>query len=167
MNEEHHGASSFIYNDQFFVVGGNHSKTIETLDLNELPSKWMKFPGELPYVCEDHQTVVYQQRIFNIGGYNYDKSERSNMISELQLTTPCTMKKLCEMPEPRSGHGAEVFEDKVLVLGGGKSHYMKDFFDSVLEFDAKKNESDATITTSVVTNGNSSLERSSSCTWRL
>ncbi len=50
MNEEHHGASSFIYNDQFFVVGGNHSKTIETLDLNELPSKWMKFPGELPYV---------------------------------------------------------------------------------------------------------------------
>ncbi len=89
------------------------------------------------------------------------------MISELQLTTPCTMKKLCEMPEPRSGHGAEVFEDKVLVLGGGKSHYMKDFFDSVLEFDAKKNESDATITTSVVTNGNSSLERSSSCTWRL
>ena len=36
MNEEHVEASSFIYKDQIFVVGGEHSKTIETLDLSVL-----------------------------------------------------------------------------------------------------------------------------------
>ncbi len=138
MNEKHSGASSFIYNDQLFVVGGESSKTIETLDLNELPLKWIKFPGELPYKCDNHQTVVYQQRVIHICGYNYDQRRRSNMISELQLTTPCTMKKLCEMPEHRECHGAEVFQDKVLVLGGQQSWSSSHYLDSVLEFDAKK-----------------------------
>ena len=140
MNEKHAGASSFIYNDQLFVVGGYHSKTIETLDLNELPLKWMKFPGELPYRCGDHQTVVYQQCVFHIGGYIYRGSGWSNMISQLQLNKPFNMKKLCEMPEPGRCHGADVFEDKVLVLGGEKSFDRRDFLDSVLEFDPKKNE---------------------------
>ena len=48
MNKGHMGASSFIYNDHLFVVGG-WTETIETLDLNELPLKWMKFLDELPY----------------------------------------------------------------------------------------------------------------------
>jgi hypothetical protein len=48
MNDDHKGASSFIYKDQFFVVGGN-SKAIETLNLDKLPLKWTKFLGELPY----------------------------------------------------------------------------------------------------------------------
>jgi hypothetical protein len=100
MNEVHHGASSFIYNNQLFVVGAMYSKTIETLDLNEFPLKWMKCPGELPYLSDDHQTVVYQQHIIHIGGYNYDQLRRSDMIGQLQLTSPCTMKKLCQMPEP-------------------------------------------------------------------
>ena len=39
MNGQHWCASSFIDNDQLFVVGGFCSKTIETLDLNELPLK--------------------------------------------------------------------------------------------------------------------------------
>ncbi len=134
MNEDHEGASSFIYNDQLFVVGGRHSKTIDTLDLNELPLKWTKFRGELPYACEDHQTVVYQQSVIHIGGSNDDKGQ-FNVISELQLTSPCTMKELCQMPEPRQFHGAEVFEDKVLILGG---YIIYNTTDSVLEFDPKR-----------------------------
>ena len=63
MNEDHEAASSYIYKDQLFVVGGEDSKTIETLDLNELPLKWAKFHGELPYDCGCHQTVVYQQSV--------------------------------------------------------------------------------------------------------
>ena len=118
MNEQYWCASSFIYNNQLFVVGGFYSKTIETLDLNELPLKWMKCPGELPYNCYGHQTVVFQQRIIHIGGYNGDQGELSDMISELQLTSRCTMKKLCQMPEPRYCHGADIFEDKVMILGG-------------------------------------------------
>ena len=95
MSDSHAGASSFIYNDQLFVVGGIGTNTIETLNLNELPLKWLKFAGELPYECGDHQTVVHQQRIIHIGGFDYTRERMSNMISELQLTPPCTMKELC------------------------------------------------------------------------
>ena len=141
MNEYHIGASSCIYKDQVFVVGGVETKAIETLDLNELPLKWRKFPGELPYKCDDHQTVVYQQSVIHIGGYRYDDDGgggRSNWISELHLASPWVLKPLCQMPEPRDYHSAEVFEDKVLIIGGD-SDYNKTL-DSVLEFDPKTNK---------------------------
>jgi hypothetical protein len=137
MNDDHDGASSFIYKDQFFVVGGELSKAIETLNLDELPLKWTKFLGELPYDCHDHQTVVYQQSVIHIGGFN-DGKGRSNVISELQLTSPCIMKELCQMPQSRQCHGAEVFEDKVLILGGCGPDFKNTY--SVLEFDPKRNE---------------------------
>ena len=137
MNEDHREASSFIYRDQLFVVGGGDNNAIETLNLNGLPSKWTKFHGELLYACDEHRTVVYQQSVVHIGGFNFDEGEWSNVISELQLTSPCTMKELFQMPEPRGHHGAEVFEDKVLILGG---HNADQTTDSVLEFDPKKNE---------------------------
>ena len=137
MNEKHWWASSFIYNDQLFVVGGFNSETIETLNLIELPLKWMKCPGKLPYSCNDHQTAVHQQSIIHIGGYNHAQRRKSDMISELQLTSPCTMKKLCQMPEPRDCHGAEIFEDKVMILGGEGD---QDHLNTVLEFDVNKNE---------------------------
>jgi hypothetical protein len=138
MNETHSGSSSFIYNDQLFVVGGMLSKTIETLNLNELPLKWMKCPGELLYNGFDYQTVVCQQRVIHIGGYCSDQLSTSNMISELHLTSPVTMEKLCQMPEPRDSHSIESFEDKVMILGGEDrdDHPLN----SVLEFDVKKNE---------------------------
>jgi hypothetical protein len=136
MNEGHIGASSFIYNDQLFVVGG-YTKTIETLDLHELPLKWMEFSDELPYESYDHQTVVYQQRVIHIGGYNDDENKTSNVISELQLISPCTLKELCQMPQPQDCHGAEAFEDKVLILGGKDNN--GGVLESVLEFDPEKN----------------------------
>ena len=70
MSVRHEGASSLIYNDQLFVVGGARTKSIETLNLRKLPLKWLKFAGELPYECGGHQTVVHQQRIIRIGGYD-------------------------------------------------------------------------------------------------
>ena len=140
MNEKHEGASSFLNKDQLFVAGGFNSKTIETLDLSVLPLKWRKFPGRRPYHFRDHQTVIYQERVIHIGGYNYDASKRSNVISEVQLTSPYNVKELCQMPEPRSFHGAEIFEDKVLIVGGSKSSVCKDYLDSVLEFDVKTNQ---------------------------
>ncbi len=137
MNARHIKASSFIYNDQLFVVGGSYSETIETLDLNDLPLTWMEFPEELPCKCDGHQTVVCDQRIVHIGGDIYRKG-RSKAISELDLTSPRIMKKLGEMSKPRYCHGAELFEDKVLIFGGVDA--FSKVFDSVLEFDPKKNE---------------------------
>ena len=140
MKEKHFEVSSFIYKDQLFVVGGICSKTIETLDLSVLPLKWMKFPGKLPYGCNVHQTIVHQERVFHIGGNNQDKREGSNVISELQLASPYNVIELCRMPERRLRHGAEIFQDKVLILGGGKSLAREDYLDSVLEFDVKTNQ---------------------------
>jgi hypothetical protein len=94
MNEQHCGASSFIYNDQLFVVGGWCSKTIEILDLNELLLKWMKYPGKLPYQGDVHQNVVYQQRVIHIGGYNYNQRSRSGMISEIATYLTCHYEKV-------------------------------------------------------------------------
>ena len=138
MNECHCGASSCIYKDQVFVVGGQERTTIETLDLNELPLKWRKFPGKLPYKCDDHQTVVYQQSIIHIGGFRWSAGGRSNKISELHLASPCVMKLLCKMPETRDCHCAEVFDDKVLIVGGYNDSDKT--LDSVLEFDPKTNK---------------------------
>ena len=140
MNEEHEGASSFIYKDKSFVAGGYHCETMETLDPSVLPLKWRKFPLRLPYKCCDHQTVVYQGCVIHIGGYNYGVCKSSNVISELQLTSTYKVKELCQMPEPRKCHGAEIFEDKVLILGGEKSGKCKDCLGSVLEFDVKTNQ---------------------------
>ena len=140
MNEEYVFASSFIYKDQLFVAGGFQSKTIETLDLNVLPLKWRKSAGKLPYRCRDHQTVVYEERVIHIGGYNYDERKRSNLISELQLNSPYNVKELCQMPEPRECHRAEIFEDKVLILGGQNSAALEEHLGSVLEFDVKTNQ---------------------------
>ena len=55
----------------------------------------------------------------------------------MQLTSPCTMKELCQMPESRECHGTEIFEDKVLILGGSDG---RNILKSVLEFDVKKNK---------------------------
>ena len=141
MNEMRIEASSFIYKDQLFVVEGVQSETIETLDLSVLPLKWMKFPGELPYVWSGHQTVVYQVHVIHIGGYNYDEADKpSNAIRELQLTPPYNVKELCQMPEPRGHHRAEIFEDKILILGGQKFSECEVVLDSVLEFDVKANQ---------------------------
>ena len=137
MNEEHEVASSFIDKDQVFVVGGYCSKTIESLDVNKLPLKWKKLHGQLPYAFGSHQTVVCQQSVIHIGGYNCDEHKLSNQISELQLASPCAMKELCQMPEPRYRHGSEVVEDKVLILGGYSSG---ETMDSVLELDPTKNK---------------------------
>ena len=137
MNEKHDEASSFIYEDQLFVVGGFKSNTIETLNLNELPLKWKKCATDLPYPCSGHQTVVHQQHVIHIGGYN-DINRKSDMISELQLTSPSIMKELCRMPESRYYHGAEIVDDKILIFGGETDNGNR--LDSVLEFDPKKNE---------------------------
>ena len=138
MNEEHVAASSFIYEDHMLVLGGFNSKTIEILNLNELPLKWKKCATDLPYPCHYHQTVVHQQRVIHIGGYNDNMGRKSDMISELQLTSPSIMNELCRMPESRCFHGAEIVDDKVLIFGGETDG--GNALDSVLEFDPKKNE---------------------------
>ena len=136
MNEDHEGGSLFIYNNQLFVVGGTDTNTIESMDLTELLLKWTKYPEELPYVGDDHKTVVHTKRVIHVGGYNYDEEMWCKMISELQVPSSSSLDELCLMPEPRGCHGAVVFGDQVLILGGTNSDMT---LDSVLKFDLKTN----------------------------
>ena len=80
MSENHYSASFFIYNDQLFVLGGA-TKTIENLDLNTLPLKWMKFREEIPYKIDDSQIIVYKQRVIHIGGYNSIHSPDDRLLA--------------------------------------------------------------------------------------
>ncbi|XP_046842000.1 kelch-like protein 35 [Xenia sp. Carnegie-2017] len=136
MENGHRWASSFIYNDNLFVVGGDGYKSMETLNLKQFPFTWRKFPAELPYRCWGHQTIVCKEQIFLIGGYIADKG-KSDLISEINITgsTCYVVKELCHMPEQRCRHGAVVVDDKVLIFGG----YGKDgkVLSSVLEFDPR------------------------------
>ena len=138
MNKEHDRASSFIYDDQLFVVGGLFSKTIEILNLNELPLKWKKCATDLPYLCCYHQTVVHQQRVIHIGGYTDNIGRKHDVISELQITSRSIMKELCQMPESRDCYGAEIVDDKVLIFGGQTDS--NNHLDNVLEFDPMTKE---------------------------
>ncbi|XP_046841946.1 kelch-like protein 35 [Xenia sp. Carnegie-2017] len=134
MENGHSWASSFIYKDNLFVVGGFNCKSMETLNVKKLPLTWRKFPTELPYVYWSHQTVVCNQQIFHIGGLIKNKGP-SDLISEIKITgtTSYILKELCRMPEPRFDHGAVVVDDKVLIFGGrGKDH---EALSSVLKFD--------------------------------
>ena len=141
MNDVHSGASSFISNDHIYIVGGEESKIIETLHLSKLILKWTKFCGELPFACDDHQTVVCQQHVFHIGGYIYGQKRQSDMISELQLTSRCILKESCRMPEPRDCHGGVIIKDKIFIVGGENAANMSiKHLDSVVEFDPQKNE---------------------------
>ncbi|XP_046843155.1 kelch-like protein 35 [Xenia sp. Carnegie-2017] len=136
MEKGHWWASSFIYNDDIFVVGGLGGKSMETLNIKQFPLTWRKFPTKLPYYCQYHQTVVYKQQILFIGGDIFGKGP-SDLISEIKITgtTSYVLKELCHMPEPRCYHVAVVVDDKVLIFGGeGKDR--KDL-SSVLEFDPR------------------------------
>ncbi|XP_046864603.1 uncharacterized protein LOC124459118 [Xenia sp. Carnegie-2017] len=91
----------------------------------------------LPYECYGHQTVVYKQQIFHIGGGYIPGKGPLDLISEIKITgtTSYVLKELCHMPELRLCHGAVVVDDKVLIFGGeGKDDKV---LSSVLEFDPR------------------------------
>ena len=52
---------------------------------------------------------------------------------------PFTVDLLSQMPEPRSYHNAEIFEDKVIILCGSTTGYSSDLVDTVLEYDITNN----------------------------
>ncbi|XP_046843316.1 spermatocyte protein spe-26-like [Xenia sp. Carnegie-2017] len=139
MENKHSEASSFIYNDNLFVAGGGFTWSMEALNIQQSPLTWRKLSTDhcSAYMC--HQTVVYKQQIFLIGGrksYLYS----SDLISEIKITgtTSHVLKELCHMPEPRWSHGAVVVDDKVLIFGGeGKKGKDCKVLSSVLKFDPR------------------------------
>ena len=125
--------TSFVYENQVFVLGGCFGPSIEVLNLNEDPLRWEK--ENLPFHCTSLRSVVYQSRaiIFCACG-------KSHHCTELGLTPPYTCKQLCEIPEPpRKFYTVVAFEHKILIFGGT---HVKDgsYLEDVLEFDLTTRE---------------------------
>ena len=88
MKECRSEASSFVYKNQMFVAGGytgssGHADTMEVVKIDEQPLKWTESPVKLPFKCEGHKTVVYQNSLIHIGGYN--ATEKSTLTPFLKF----------------------------------------------------------------------------------
>ena len=147
MKECRRGASSFVHNNHIFVSGGNAYgmnwlKTVEKLSLNavqlDLSIAWENVPVQLPGRLSGHRTVVCGGRLINIGGYDADKGDYSDTITEISLVPPYTSKVLATMPQTRGYHGVAIFGDKILIVGGTVTGGSNSALRSVVMYDNMK-----------------------------
>ena len=144
-------SSVVVYKDQVIASGGlkptfTHShprdqmtdsmETISHSSVTKASGKWSKFPAKMPIKRSAHKCVVYQDRLVVIGGFDNKKGTLSDGIDEILLTPPHSSRSLVSrMPCRRRYHGAEIFGDKVVIVGGISSGSMMECLDSVLEYD--------------------------------
>ena len=147
MKECRNGATSFIYQNQLTVAGGvtNHGCTdnMETIKTNPImdSTQWTDFPAKLPGKLSGHSSVVYNERLITIGGYDGCNRTCSDSIHEILLVQPHTRNLVSTMPRPRCYHGAQLCNnDKILIIGGTPTGLFKNSFDSVLMYDINKTE---------------------------
>jgi N-acetylneuraminic acid mutarotase len=144
MNLARRVLASCVYNGDVIVAGGSDSEvgtdSIEILKMNQHPLRWTMFDGKLPVKLSAHDVTVYQDKLYIIGGYNWNEKKISDAIYELSLAPPYTAKLLARMPQPRKNHRAEIVNGKLFILGGTKTNKDKDATDSVVVYDFIKNE---------------------------
>ena len=75
-----------------------------------------------------------------VGGYDRDKDEYSDSITEISLVPPYLSKLLATMPQGRYLHGVAIFDDKVSIVGGRESGRSRSFLRSVIMYDITKNQ---------------------------
>ena len=126
MKECRRGASSFVHKNHIFVNGGFSGmrclKSMTKIPLNAVhvdqSTLWENFPVEFPGRLSDHCSVVYNERLIIIGGYDADKLDYSDRITEISFVPPYASKLLATMPQRRCFHGVGIFGDKILIVGG-------------------------------------------------
>ncbi len=140
MKECREGASSVVYNNQLFVIGGYVMST-EKLSLNAVhvdqSIPWENVPAKLPGKLAGHCSVVYNGRLVVFGGFD---GAFSDSITEISLVPPYTIKPLATMPQTRYRHGVAIFGDKILIVGGLESGMTGSALRSVVMYDITKNE---------------------------
>ncbi|XP_028414521.1 kelch-like protein 12 [Dendronephthya gigantea] len=145
LNHPRTASASCAYNKDVLIVGGHDGKvgtdTIEVLKMNHHPLRWTMFDGKLPVKLYAHEVIVYQGKLYTIGGYDGKERKTWNAIYEIALTPPYTAKLLTRMPEAiRRYHRAEHVNGKLFILGGVTTILSKDALDSVVVYDFHKNE---------------------------
>jgi hypothetical protein len=144
MNFTRAASASCVYNGDVIVTGGFDGQAgtdlIEILKMNQHPLRWTMFHGKLPVKLSHHDVIVYQDKLYIIGGYNWNENKPSDAIYELSLAPPYTVKLLARMPQPRRNHRAEIVNGKLFILGGTTTGWPKDATDSVVVYDFIKSE---------------------------
>ncbi len=139
MNQPRTRSASCVYNNNIMVTGGYNGQdgldSIEVLNMNQHPLRWMMFQGKLPFKLPDHVAIVYQDKLYVIGGYNWRESKTSDLIHELALAAPYSAKILARMPQPRQNHRAEIVNGKLFIFGGTTIDLHIYATDSVLVYD--------------------------------
>ena len=143
MREGRHGASSVVWNNELFVIGGCKS-SVEKLSLNDVQAKravpWVNVRVELPGRLSTHCSVVDNGRLLMIGGFDCDKRTSIDSITEIPLVPPYTSELLASMRQSRCDHGVAIFGDKILIVGGRERSGWSSALRSVVMYDITKNE---------------------------
>ena len=150
MKECRSSASAFVYNNQIIVSGGLIKSTIQFLRTNSMEalqsmsnlnanqisplSTWNNFPAKLSGKLLSFSAVVYNDSLIVVGGY--DEGYNSGSISEVSLVHPYAIKMLTKMPRNICWHAVELFDDKIVIIGG----YTTQSINNVLMYDIKKNK---------------------------
>ena len=144
MNIARAQSASCVYNGDVIVTGGYDGKgvtdSIEILKINQHPLRWTMFDDKLPVKLCDHAVVVYQDKLYVIGGKNWSENKVFDRIYELTLTPLYAFKLLANIPQPRCYHSSVLVNGHVYVIGGTTTRQAKDATDSVIAYDFIKNE---------------------------
>ncbi len=139
MNQPREGSASCVYNNNIMVTGGFNGQdaldSIEVLNMNQHALRWMMFQGKLRFKLFNHVAIVYQDKLYVIGGYNSSENKTSDLIHEIALAAPYSAKVLARMPQPRQQHRGEIVNGKLFIFGGTTTGFYKGVTDSVLVFD--------------------------------
>ena len=144
MPKKREGATLFVYNNQIVVAGGYCAGSVIVDDmirmnvdpLPDLSMHWSECPMKLSAKLTYHSSVLYDDKLMVTGGH--DGNTTSDKIHEVQVVPPYTVKTLSRMPEPRERHCTELFDDSLLIVGGGLMYYRGNL-SSVVLYDIKNN----------------------------
>ena len=152
MPEKRCGATAFVYSNHVITAGGaydddHHNDCLVDnmirmkIDPNpDLSKHWSDCPVKLPAKLAGHSSVVYNHHLYVAGGCVERLDQVSDHIDKVPLVPPYTVERLSRMPEPRNGHGMEMFDDSLLMVGGSTTENCKDNLSSVVQYDIKKQE---------------------------
>ena len=142
MLKQRWGATSFVYNNQVVLAGGEWCDDMIRMNVDshpDLSTHWSDFPMKLPAKLTYHSSVLYQDKLMVTGGHDGNTRGTSDKIHEVQVVPPHTVKTLSQMPEPRQNHCTEIFDDSLLILGGRRTYHYQDNLNSVVLYDIKNN----------------------------
>jgi hypothetical protein len=140
------GATSFVYNNHVTIAGGYFDESVyfdDMIKMNidptpDLSVHWAESRLKLPAKLVYHSSVLYNDRLILIGGF--DGNATSNCVYGIRLSPPYGIELLSRMPEPRRGHCCEIFDDEIVIVGGRRTGRYSDGLCSVILYNVTKNE---------------------------